>query len=208
MQKKLFSIRVFHWFYALAFFIAYISADDNTLWLHVLCAAWVFQLALFRLLMFGLYKIDWHIINFELRSSKLKEYLKNYFAYEGDKNPASSFMSIWLIFLGVVTPISGYVSDISPLLAELHEIVAKIFVISVLLHIAGVIADGIFHKDKAYLKMIDRSTQMKTAEYFIIASLVAILLSGVYIQNSIDLSNYEDVETEFGKDHDKDEDHD
>lgn len=208
MQTKLFSIRIFHWFYALAFFIAYISADDDTLWLHVLCAAWVFQLAFFRLIMFGLYKTDWHIANFELRTSQLKKYLKNYFSYESDKNPASSFMSIWLIFLGIITPISGYISDISPLFAELHEIIAKVFIISVILHIAGVIADGIFHKEKAYLKMLDRSTHMKKAEYFIIASLITIVLSGVYIQSSIDLTNYEDVETEFGEDHDKKEDHD
>jgi len=202
MEIKPLSLRVFHWLYALCFVLAYISADDDTLWLHVLCASWVFGLAIFRLLLFISPKSPWNISSFELRISALKEYIRGYFDYKGEKNPASSFMAVWLIFLGIWTPISGYLSNIGPVFAFLHELSAKVFVISVLLHLAGVVADGIFHQQKAYSGMISKDRKIESYEKYIFATLIIVLIAGAVLSTMyIDTSLYEDVETEF-EDHD------
>lgn len=198
MEIKPLSLRVFHWSYALFFFLAYISADDDTLWLHVLCASWVFGLGVFRLFLLLNPKEPWGIGSFELRISALKGYARDYFGYKGEKNPASSFMAIWLLFLGVWVPISGYMSNLGSGFAFLHEVSAKVFVISVLLHIAGVVADGIFHKQKAYLGMISKDKKIESYEKYILATLVIVFISSAVLSNIyIDTSLYEDVETEF-----------
>jgi cytochrome b len=195
MNKKLLSIRLFHWIYAFIFFIAFVSADDDTLWLHILSASMVFGLALFRLLMFTIKYQHWYIGSLNLSIVSLKNYMKDYFNFDGEKNPASSFMTIWLIILGIMTPISGYISDMGSLYAALHEVVGQLFMISVGLHIAGVVADGIFHKNKSYLSMIDRSLDINWKEGVVIVLMMSVVIGSLLVGMNIDISAYEDVDS-------------
>lgn len=158
--------RIFHWLFSLLFVVAFLMAktidDDNPLFsYHMLAGLILGQLVLLRIL--------WGVIgtryarfsSFALRPRELIEYFKGILS--GDKkkwvghNPASSWGAIVMLGSALFLAVSGILmtSGYKKLFEDAHEIVANIFLITVLLHIAGVLLHSFRHHDGITSAMIN-----------------------------------------------------
>jgi cytochrome b len=161
--------RIFHWFLAIGFTIAYILGDfDNLENLHYAFGAFVGTLIIFRLL-FGLFGPTYSNFNdFPIGINKLKEFFNTYFSktkiYPGH-NPAASVIMLLILIVGLICGISGYllyatennvfsIGINEDFLEESHEVLANLFLILIGIHLLGIFGDTIFHSKTGSLQSI------------------------------------------------------
>ncbi|MDP2089443.1 MAG: cytochrome b/b6 domain-containing protein [Flavobacteriaceae bacterium] len=161
--------RIFHWFLAVGFAVAYILGDfDNLRNLHFAFGAFVGTLIVFRLL-FGLFGPKYsNFKDFPIGLKNQKEFIKTYFSkaktYAGH-NPAASVIALFILLVGILCSISGYLLYATEnnvlsmgineeFLEESHEVMANLFLALVSIHILGVLADTLFHGKTGTLQSI------------------------------------------------------
>lgn len=170
MKTKIWSLttRISHWILALSFTIAYFTGENQ--WqmnYHYAFGALAGGILFFRII-YGLIGPKYsHFKDFPMRISQQMEFLKNYFSkntYVGH-NPLASIVMISMMFVGIFTAITGYFWATEtaqflgfPLTEEMveksHEIGAKLFLILVFAHLAGILADTVFHRKTGTLASI------------------------------------------------------
>lgn len=166
MQKKILvwdlPVRAFHWLLAGSFSAAYLLSESERLRnVHVNLGYAVLGLVAFRLL--------WGVVgtryarfrSFIFSPAAAWAYLRGLLRggatrYIGH-NPAGSFV-IWAILgLATLTGLAGYATyeEIGgDAVAELHELLANAWLVLVGLHITGVVASSLLHRENLVLAML------------------------------------------------------
>ncbi|NOX36812.1 MAG: cytochrome b [Calditrichaeota bacterium] len=166
-------LRVFHWLFALTFVVAFgiakIVEDESPLfYYHILAGLFLGYLLLFRIIWGFIGTRYARFSSFRLHPPELLQYFRQLMGsgtrlYPGH-NPASSYSALAMFALGgglVVTGIlmaMGYKNDF---FEDIHELLANGFLLTVLLHLFGLIWHHLSHRDALYLSMI---TGEKTTE--------------------------------------------
>lgn len=172
MKTYIWSIptRIFHWLLAIGFTVTYILSDfDNLRNFHFAFGGLVGSLLFFRLL-FGLIGPKYsNFSNFPLGLKNQKEFITTYFSKTPKQfpghNPLASIIIFFIICVGIITSISGYflyatdnialnIGLSEDFLEETHEITANLFLVLVIIHLLGMIADKFFHSKTGTLNSI------------------------------------------------------
>jgi cytochrome b len=153
--------RAFHWFLAFGFVFAWFSGDFEYLRnLHYAFGAYVGVLLFLRLLYGFIGPRHSRFSDFPIGLKHQSEYLwsitgkvKDYAGH----NPLASVIMILIILTGIVAAVTGYIyytslvklaGELKELrIGSLHHIFSTLFLILVMLHLAGVIADVVLRKD-------------------------------------------------------------
>ncbi len=208
--------RIFHWLFAALFVVAFMIAksidDDNPVFTYHMLAG---------LLLSGLVtlRIIWGFIgtryarftSFVLRPSELLEYLKG--VLTGDKkrwtghNPASSWATLVMLVSALLLGATGFLmtTGSKETFEDIHEIFANIFLVTVLLHIAGVLLHALRLKDGIFFTMFngkkEKIDNMQTiTSQKPIAALSLMIIMGIFTGYLI--KNYNETNGElnlFGK---------
>ncbi len=183
--------RIFHWLFSSLFVVAFLITktidDENPLFsYHMLAGLILGQLVILRIIWGFIGTRYARFSSFALKPSELIEYFKAILS--GDKkkwighNPASSWGALVMLGSALFLAISGILmtSGYKKLFEDAHEIVANVFLITVLLHIAGILLHSFRHQDAIALAMIngkksgsERDTSIVSAKPF--SALVLIL---------------------------------
>jgi cytochrome b len=155
--------RIFHWLLAGSFAGAFLTADSEMYRdVHVALGYLMLALIGFRLI-WGLAGTRYaRFRSFAFGPSRVLAYLKSLLRgspqhYVGH-NPAGSLVIYGLLLLGVLSGITGYAaySDIGgDLTAELHETLANAMLVLVAVHVAGVVASSLLHRENLVRSMIN-----------------------------------------------------
>lgn len=180
MKTKIWSLqtRISHWLLAIGFAVAYITGENE--WkmnYHYAFGAMVGGLLFLRILYGFIGPKYSNFKDFPMGISHQMRFIKNYFTqntYVGH-NPLASLVMLAMMFAGVFTAITGYfwATETAQFLGftlteegveESHEIGAKLFLILVFAHLAGILADTFFHRKTGTLASIFTGYKNVTAE--------------------------------------------
>jgi cytochrome b len=158
--------RMFHWLFAGLFVTAFLIAktvDDEspTFSYHMLAGLLLGFTVLLRIL--------WGVVGTKhSKFSSFSLHPKNLVAYfsgilSGDKqrwvghNPASSWATIAMLCFALGLGLTGYLmaSGQKETFEDFHELLANGFLVTVLMHIAGVVVHALRHRDGIAMAMID-----------------------------------------------------
>jgi cytochrome b len=163
-------LRLFHWMFAGLFATAYViasTAEDSSLFPWHMLAGLTLVFVVLARVAWGLFGTRHaRFASFRLNPADLVRYLKCLFkggqpAVAGH-NPASSWVAVVLMILGLGLGATGYLMASSgnpESYEEVHEFLANTFLIIVVLHIAGVILHSLRHRDGFALSMVDGRKQ-------------------------------------------------
>lgn len=159
--------RIFHWLFAGLFVTAFVIAktidDESVTFSYHMIAGMTLSFLVFL-------RIIWGIIGtkhakfsgFALNPSDLIGYASGFFS--GSKrrwaghNPASSWAAVIMMALALCMGITGYRMATGPEnhdIKEIHEVLATLFLIVALTHVAGIIVHTVRHKELIGLSMVD-----------------------------------------------------
>ena len=154
--------RTFHWGLVVNFFIAFWTREDDHLALfHIASGYTILGLLLFRILwgFVGTYYARFR--DFVKGPKAILTYLKSLFGTKPDShlghNPAGGVSVLALIFLGLLTSLSGWLEyeDFElPYLEEVHEWAGETMLVLVLIHIAAVFLSAVLHRENLILAML------------------------------------------------------
>lgn len=159
--------RIFLWLFAtlfiIAFSIAKILDDDNPLFSYHMLAGISLLFILALRIIWGIFGTKYaRFTSFKLNPSDLITYFKQAVVAKTkvylSHNPASSYISIFMFALTIGLGISGInmaLGNKSEFFEESHEIMANLFIISVIAHLVGIIYHHLRHKDSLWTSMID-----------------------------------------------------
>ena len=163
--------RVFHWSLALSFAGAYITSETERYRdVHVALGYVFFGLILFRLIWGFVGSHYARFSSFSFKPSETIAYVKSLLAkqpahYVGH-NPAGSVAIYLLLALGVMIGVSGILLywevGGEEAFEEIHEIAANGMLAVVLVHIAGVFASSLLHKENLVRAMLTGYKQTAT----------------------------------------------
>jgi cytochrome b len=153
--------RLFHWMLVIGFAAAYLLADyDEYRNWHMAFGAFTGALLFFRIL-FGLFGHRYaRFRDFPAGLRHQVEYLKGFRkspTYFPGHNPAASLIMLGIMVIGFLAAKSGFmlynaeqgtpigIGFNAELLEEVHEAVATIFLVLIVLHLVGLVVDLIFH---------------------------------------------------------------
>lgn len=164
-----FSTRLFHWLLTIGFAAAYILGDfEDQRSLHYAFGLLVGFLIVFRLV-FGFIGPRYsHFRDFPVGLSHQIDFAKNFFSNPKTwlgHNPGASVVMLLIFLVGLFCSLTGYilttenyslfsVSFNEDTVKEVHEILANSFLILVIAHLLGVIADTVFHGKSGTLASI------------------------------------------------------
>lgn len=158
--------RLFHWLFAALFLTAFVIAktidDDNPVFsYHMLAGLTLSFVILLRIIWGFVGSKHARFWNFALNPVDLFSYLRGIFA--GDKrrwaghNPASSWAGIIMMALALGSGITGYLmaTGNKEAFEDLHELFANTLIITVILHVLGIVIHTIRHREMIGLSMLD-----------------------------------------------------
>lgn len=169
-------VRIFHWFLAACFLIAYVLEDDR-LNLHVLAGSIIFGLIIFRLI-WGFMGTEHSrfadfICSFKQIIQHLRDLVRMRPAQHTGHTPVGGVMIFLLLFglliltlsgvmlyalEGALLPFAGLMTgvdlDTTILIEHVHGWVADLLVLFVLFHVAGVLFESILQKQNLVRAMI------------------------------------------------------
>ncbi len=169
-------VRVFHWVLVTGFFIAYLTEDD-LMDLHVFAGYTVAGLLVVRLIWGFIGTPHARFTDFVRRPGVVITYLKDIVAGRAKRyighNPAGGAMIIALLVSLVMISITGvalYGADehagpmaglfigspewVEDALEEVHDFFANFTLLLVIVHVAGVVYEGIVHKENLVRAMV------------------------------------------------------
>ncbi|WP_210394810.1 cytochrome b/b6 domain-containing protein [Motiliproteus sediminis] len=167
-------VRIFHWSLVICFVIAF-ATEDDWLYLHSFAGYTIVGLLLFR--------ICWGLIgtryarfsSFVAGPTGVKRYLKSLFSRHPEHhighNPAGGAMILLMMLLLLAVSFSGMATlateGLGPLagtfvagwsedwLEEIHEALANLMLLMVVVHVAGVVVSSLLHHENLIRAMID-----------------------------------------------------
>lgn len=162
-----FPTRIFHWIFAFLFLGAFIIAktidDDSSLFIfHMLAGLTIGFIILLRLIWGFAGTTYARFSSFKLHPVELIQYMKDAIFVKAKRyighNPASSYAAIIMFICAIGLAATGILmtsgSEVH-LYEEIHEILANIFLITVILHVAGIIFHNSKHKDSLWSSMFN-----------------------------------------------------
>jgi cytochrome b len=199
MQKKLIydlSTRLFHWVFAalfvFAFFVAKTVDDENPVFsYHMLAGLLLGGLVALRLI-WGLLGTKYaRFSSFALKPKELILYIKGIFSGSKKRwaghNPASSWAALVMMGSALMLALSGILmtSGYKESFEDIHELFANAFLVTVLLHIAGVALHALRHRDGIALTMIHGKKAQDEGQFEIsghkpMSAILLIVLMGAY----------------------------
>ena len=168
-------VRAFHWLLVLMFTLAYVTGED-WLSLHVNAGYAVFGLVLLRVL--------WGVVgtpharfgDFVYRPSTVAAYVKDTLALRARRylghNPAGGAMIVLMLVSLVLVSVSGFAvygiekgagplamlsgsgEHLEEAVEEVHEFFANLMVLLALVHVAGVVAESLIHRENLMKAML------------------------------------------------------
>lgn len=163
--------RIFHWLFAGLFVTAFIIAkaidDDSALYAyHMLSGIVLSSLVLMRVVWGFIGTRHARFQHFALKPVELIQYLKSIVSGEKKKwsghNPASSWAALIMMFFALGLGLTGYLMTSGgekEVYEDLHELFANAFLLTAIMHIAGVILHSIRYQDKIAFSMLDGRKQ-------------------------------------------------
>lgn len=158
--------RLFHWlfagFFITAFAIANLIDDDSARFsLHMLAGLGMVFVIVLRLIWSSVGTRHARLTDLALNPAQLIAYFKGMFSAGSRRwighNPASSWAAVAMVGLALGLGITGYLMATgaeSGSLEEAHELMANAFLVVVLLHIGGVAAHVLRHRDHLQTSMV------------------------------------------------------
>jgi len=166
--------RFFHWAFAFLFLSAFIivkTVDDESRFFsyHMLAGLTIAFLLVLRTIWGFAGSTYARFSSFRLRPVELLQYFvdavisktRNYLGH----NPASSYAAVIMFACAGGLATSGILMATggeSDFLEELHELLANIFLISVIVHIGGIVFHHLRHNDSLWSSMFDGKKNIKT----------------------------------------------
>jgi len=162
-----FPTRIFHGVFAVLFLLAFLFAEtaeeDSFLFsFHMLAGLTIGFLLILRLVWGVIGTTYARFSSFRLSPVELLQYLKDALIAKTKQyighNPASSYAALIMFVCAAGLAFTGILmaggSDIH-LYEEIHEILANLFLISVIAHVAGILFHEFKHKDALWSSMFD-----------------------------------------------------
>lgn len=160
-------LRLFHWLFALLFIAAFaivkLVDDESPIFSYHMLAGLTIAFLLVLRLIWGIIGTTYsRFSSFKLRPFELLGYFKDavfsktksYLSH----NPASSYAAIVMFACALGLAISGILMSTggeNDTLEELHELLSNIFLISVIVHVLGIVFHHIKHRDSLWSSMLD-----------------------------------------------------
>ncbi len=157
--------RLFHWLLAVSFASAYTLSDfDDLLSFHFAFGAFAGGLLAGRIVWGFAGPRYSRFKDFPLSFSKISQFVRSVknASFVGH-NPLASMVMLGIMVVGVATALSGYMlyqSDLQIMpfnkdfTEELHEVMANLFLLLVILHLTGLMADLLLHqKNSAFFSI-------------------------------------------------------
>jgi cytochrome b len=168
-------VRIVHWMLVLLFTLAYVTGEEP-LSLHVYAGYAVFGLVLLRVL--------WGVVgtpharfgDFVYRPSRVLAYVKDTLGLRARRylghNPAGGAMILLMLVSLLLVSVSGFAvygiekgagplamlggsgESLGETIEEVHEFFANLMVLLVVVHIAGVIAESLIHRENLVKSML------------------------------------------------------
>jgi len=160
-------VRLFHWLFALLFIAAFaivkLVDDESPLFSYHMLAGLTIAFLLVLRLIWGFIGTTYaRFSSFKLNPIELIQYFKDTVvtktkAYLGH-NPASSYAAVIMFACAIGLAISGILMATggeNDSLEEVHELLANIFLISVIIHLVGIVFHHVKHRDSLWSSMLD-----------------------------------------------------
>jgi len=159
-------IRLFHWLFAGlflgAFFIAQVIDDDSPTYTYHMLLGFLLAFVVGLRIVWGFVGSRYaRFSSFSLRPSELFRYFKQLVSGKTLRtlghNPASSWAALIMMALALGLALTGYLmtgGGNKETLEEVHELLANLFIVVVIAHVAGVIFHTLRHRDCIGLAMI------------------------------------------------------
>ncbi|HCD52574.1 MAG TPA: cytochrome b [Balneolaceae bacterium] len=159
--------RIFHWLFALLFFVAFAIAklldDDSPLFSYHMMAGLSLLFVLVLRIIWGIIGTTYARFNsFKLNPKELILYGKQLLIGKTKRylshNPASSYAALLMFALTIGLGITGVNMALgyeSEFFEEAHEIMANLFLLTVVAHVVGIIYHHFSHKDSLWSSMLD-----------------------------------------------------
>lgn len=182
-------VRLFHWMFAglflFSFAVGKVVDDESQLFVyHMLSGLLMAALVLWRLL-WGLIGCEHsRFSNFSLNPIDLKDYFFSFISgvkrkWDGH-NPASSWAAIVMFIFALGLAGTGVLmtTGSKESYEDIHELLANAFILTVILHIAGIVLHTFRHRDGIGFSMIDGKKELESGKTSIASSrgLAAFLL--------------------------------
>lgn len=174
--------RIFHWLFATLFLAAFVIAktidDDSSLFSYHMLAGLSLLFILFLRLIWGIMGSTYaRFTSFKLKPSELIHYFKNVLVGKTRRhlshNPASSYAALFMFTLTIglgITGINMAMGNESEFFEEVHEVMANLFVFTVVAHIVGILYHHFSHSDSLWSSMIDGKKETISGEIGISSS--------------------------------------
>jgi cytochrome b len=169
--------RFFHWLFAFLFITAFAIAktvdDESPLFSYHMLAGLTIAFLLVLRFIWGFIGTTYaRFSSFKLNPIELIQYFKDTVvtktkAYLGH-NPASSYAAVIMFTCAIGLAISGILMATggeNDSLEEIHELLANIFLISVIIHVVGIVFHHVKHRDSLWSSMLDgkKKTSLDTS---------------------------------------------
>lgn len=189
--------RLFHWAFAglfiAAFSISNLIDDDSAGFpLHMLAGLVMLLVIVLRLAWSLVGTPHARLSDLVLGPTQLIAYFRGMFSGGAGRwighNPASSWAAVSMVCLSLGLGVTGYLMATggeSGLLEEAHELMADAFLVVVLLHIGGVVAHALRHRDHLQASMVTgRKTALTGGQVPVrsrpLAGVAFVLLTGLF----------------------------
>ncbi|WP_163839108.1 cytochrome b/b6 domain-containing protein [Pseudoxanthomonas sacheonensis] len=168
--------RIFHWlfagFFVAAFAISNLIEDDSLGFpLHMLAGLAMCGVILLRLVWSLVGTRHARLSDLVLGPVPLFAYFKGMFSGTTQRwvghNPASSWAAVAMVCLGLGLGATGYLMATGPeseLLEEAHELMANAFLVVVLMHLGGLVAHALRHRDRLAVSMVTGRKQVPSPD--------------------------------------------
>jgi len=190
--------RIFHWlfagFFITSFAIANLVDDDSARFsLHMLAGLGMVFVVILRLVWSLAGTRHARLSDLALNPAQLIAYFKGMFSGGSARwighNPASSWAAVTMVGLALGLGITGYLMAAggeNDSIKEVHELMANAFLVVVLLHIAGVAAHVLRHRDHLESSMVTGTKQALSNDQAPVRSVPAagwtlIVLTGLFM---------------------------
>jgi cytochrome b len=159
--------RLFHWLLAISFASAYLlGGEENYLSLHAALGSLIGGLVLFRIIQGFIGPKYTRFSDFPISPSSIKSFIinmKQSKTTHPGHNPLASVVMLGIMITALVSAVSGmsilatgdsgfFGFRFSPgmdaeIFEEFHEIAVTVFLVLVCIHLAGIMADTLFHRE-------------------------------------------------------------
>lgn len=153
--------RLFHWLFAVAFAVAYIVGEEESLMpVHVFAGLLILVLIAFRLawgLLGSRYAQFSSFLFSPLAAIRYAiEMVRGKARHFVGHNPAGSWAIYGLLLLGAASSITGLMTLLSgESYKEIHEVLANAMLLLVIAHIIGVVVGSVVHKEHLAKSMVN-----------------------------------------------------